>query len=260
MTRGLWDRETVAILMIAAYMPLALTWFWYEGGGAISEFLFVLLVLAVWQLAFLLVRAQAPSLSAVATALAIAMLSPEELGLLRLVLGVSFGTVLGELVFGGWGRNVVHPATVSLAFLGFGFPGFDWPEILLPVAWAAIPAALIGVATGIMSLPLILGAALVGAGGLAMGLDIAAVLPAAALVLVLLTADPVTSATTTLGRWLNGVSFALLVILFATAWTDAEPVQTAVSAALLASLAAPLFDEMAIALWRTRRRRRHGRS
>ncbi|MCV2868678.1 RnfABCDGE type electron transport complex subunit D [Defluviimonas sp. WL0002] len=259
MRRGLWDRETVAILLVAAYLPLALIWIWFEGGDAALSLLLILLILAIWQLVFLLLRAQAPSLSAVATALAIAMLAPRELGPLPLILGVSFGAVMGELVFGGWGRNVVNPSSVALAFLGFGFPGFDWPEILLPVAWAAIPAALIGITLGVMPGPVILGAALAGAGGLALGLDLGEVLPAASVVLVLLVGDPVTSAATALGRWLNGVVYALLVTLFATGWSGAAPVQIAVSAALLASLAAPLLDEAAIALWRAQRRRRHGR-
>jgi Na+-transporting NADH:ubiquinone oxidoreductase subunit B len=258
-TRGLWDRETVALFLISAHLPLALIWLWYGGAAAAQRFLFVLLILAGWQLVFLLARAQPPSLSSAATALAVAVLAPHDLGPLQLLLGVSFGAVMGELVFGGWGRNVVHPATVALAFLGFGFPAFPWPEILLPVAWAAIPSVLIGIVAGVMPGPVIFGAALVGAAGIAAGLDVAHAAPAAAVVLVLLTADPVTSAATPLGRWLNGALFGLLVLLFATSWTGAAPVQIAISAALLASLAAPLLDEAAIALWRTRRKRRHGR-
>ena len=98
------------------------------------------------------------------TALAVAMLAPEGLGVFRLVLGISFGAVMGELVFGGWGRNVVNPATVALVFLGFGFPAYPWPDFLAPVAWAAIPAALIGVATGVMPGGVVVSALLVAAG------------------------------------------------------------------------------------------------
>ncbi|SIN77007.1 RnfABCDGE type electron transport complex subunit D [Vannielia litorea] len=258
MSRGLWDRETVALLLIAACLPLAVIWLGYGGTGAALRLVSVGLVLAGWQLVFLLARAQPPSLAAAVTALAIAMLAPEELGPLRMVLGVSFGVVMGELVFGGWGRNVVHPATVALAFLGFGFPGVGWPEILLPVAWAAIPAAALGIALGVMHWPVIAGAVLTGAVTTQLGHVPAATLPAAAVALVLLVADPVTSATTPLGRWLNGGLYALMLTLFASHWAGAAPVQIAVSAALFAALAAPLLDEAAIALWRARRRRRHG--
>lgn len=259
MTRGIWTRETVVVLLLVAYLPLALFWVWFGDIQELQRLALSLLVLAIWQLVFLLARAQPVSLSAVITALAIAMLAPEGLGAFRLILGISFGAVMGELVFGGWGRNVVNPATVALSFLGFGFPGFTWPEILLPVAWAAIPAAAIGLMTGVMPAGVLLSAALGATIAVAIGVLPGFVLPAAGVVLVLLVADPVTSATTRLGRWLNGLLFLALVILFANAWHGAAPVQFAVAAALLTSLAAPVLDEVALALWYAQRRRRHGR-
>ena len=36
MTRGLWDRETVALLLIAAMMPMGLAWLWYGGADAVG--------------------------------------------------------------------------------------------------------------------------------------------------------------------------------------------------------------------------------
>ena len=261
MTRGLWDRETVALMLLAAYLPLALFWLLYGGAEALGRLGIAVLVMAVWHLIFMLARAQPPSLAALITALAVAMLAPQDLGVLRLVLGISFGVVMGELVFGGWGRNVVNPATVTLSFLGFGFPGFGWPGFDDPVIWAAIPAALIGIATGVLPFAVLAGALLVGVGvyGAGVPLDVD-VLPVAGLVLVLLVADPVTSAATNLGRWLNGFVYGGLVLLFATGWGGAAPVQIAVAAALLTSLATPLLDEIAVALWIANRRRRHGRN
>ncbi|QPM92307.1 RnfABCDGE type electron transport complex subunit D [Pseudooceanicola algae] len=259
MSRGIWTRETVVMLLLAAYLPLALFWLWYGGIEAASKLALVALVLGIWQLVFLLARAQPMSLSAGITALGIAVLAPEGLGAFRLILGISFGTVMGELVFGGWGRNVVNPATVALSFLGFGFPGLPWPEILTPVAWAAIPAAVIGMAAGVMPVGVLLGATLGVAVALGFGVLPVSVLPAAGVVLVLLVADPVTSPTTPAGRWLNGLSYAALVTLFATGWHGAAPVQIAVATALLTSLLAPAWDEGALALWYAQRRRRHGR-
>ena len=260
MTRGLWTRETVASLLLAAYLPLALFWTLSGGVAALGLFGLVALIVAGWHLAFMLLRAQPPSLAALVTALGIAMLAPEDLGLFRLGLGISFGVVMGEMVFGGWGRNVVNPATVTLAFLGFGFPTFGWPGFDAPVAWAAIPAALIGMALGVLPAAVLIGAGLLGGIAVFGGLLPDPVLYAAGIVLVLLVADPVTSAGTTPGRWINGALYAALVVLFANQWTGAAPVQIAVSAALLASLAAPLLDEAALALWIAQRRRRHGRS
>ena len=260
MRRGLWTRETVALLTLAALLPLAAFWLWQEGVTALLALALALLVIGAWHLVFLLVRAQAPSLSALVTALAIAMLAPGELSVFQTALGISFGVVMGELVFGGWGRNVVHPATVALAFLGFGFPAAPWPVLEAPLVWAAIPAALLGLAGGVMPGALILSAAGLGALAAAAGLMGEPVLSAAGVVLVLLVGDPVTSSTTTLGRVMQGALYAGLVVLFGAAWSGAAPVQIAVAAALLASLAAPLLDDIALTIWVQRRRRRHGRT
>lgn len=258
MTRGIWDRETVALLLLAALMPVALAWLWYGGAPAAGRLILALVISGIWHLIFMLARAQPPSFAGALTALAVAMLAQQELSLVQFILGVSFGSVMAELVFGGWGRNVLNPATVTLAFLGFGFPAAPWPDFLLPIAWAAIPAALLGILFGVMPGRVILGAAATLAVAWSLGAPIEADLPAAALVLVLLVADPVSSASTRFGGWLNGVAYGLFVVMFSTYWTHAAPVQLAVSAALLATLAAPLLDEIAITLWLAWRKRRHG--
>ena len=260
MNRGLWTRETVALLTLAALLPLAIFWFWFGGAAALFRFVFVLLVIALWHLVFMLLRAQPPSLSALVTALAIAMLAPRELGVFQMTLGISFGVVMGELVFGGWGRNVVNPATVTLAFLGFGFPSAPWPIFDAPLVWAAIPAGLLGLALGVMPAALLIVAVAGGAVAFATGAVSTPVLHAAGMALVLLVADPVTSSATTLGRVLQAVLYAGLVVLFGSAWLGAAPVQIAIAAAFLGSLAAPLFDDIALSLWVWRRRRIHGRT
>jgi len=109
-------------------------------------------------------------------------------------------------------------------------------------------------------LALLVVAVAAGAVASATGAVSAPVLNAAGVALVLLVADPVTSAATTLGRILNGALYAALVVFFGSAWLGAAPVQIAVAAALLASLAAPLFDDIALSLWIQRRRRLHGRT
>lgn len=258
MTRGLWDRETVALVLLASLFPLAAAWLWWGGADAAVRLALALVVSGAWHILFMLARAQPPSFGGAITALAVAMLAPEGLDLLQLVLGISFGVVMAELAFGGWGRNVLNPATVTLAFLGFGFPAAEWPEILLPVGWAAIPAAAIAATIGVISWRIVAGAGLTLAAAWYLGAAVGEVLPAAGVVLVLLVCDPVASASTRAGRWLNGVLYGLLMTLFAVQWQDGAPVQLAVSAALFASLAAPVFDELAIELWLARRRRRHG--
>ena len=258
MTRGLWDREMVALVLLAAVMPMALAWLWYGGSAAMGRLVLTLFLSGFWHLVFMLARAQPPSFAGALTALAVAMLAPADLSLFQMVLGISFGAVMAELVMGGWGRNVLHPATVTLAFLGFGFPAAAWPDLPLPLAWAAIPAALIGMVAGVMPARIVLAAALVGAAAVWAGLPVGPVLPAAGIVLVLLVGDPVASASTRLGGWLCGLLYGGLMILFALQWQQAAPLQMAVSAALLVSLAAPLLDEIAISAWLAGRKRRHG--
>jgi Na+-transporting NADH:ubiquinone oxidoreductase subunit B len=258
MRRGLWDREIVALFLLLAMMPMLLAWLGYGRVDALQRLVFTLVISGLWHLIFMLVRAQPPSFAGALTGVAVAMLAPQDLSLGQLILGISFGSVMAELVFGGWGRNVLNPATVTLAFLGFGFPTAPWHEFAPPVAWAAIPALAMGVFFGVMSGRMVLGALAVLAVALWAGFAAGAVLPTAAIVFALLVTDPVASASTRLGGWLNGAVYAGLVLLFATGWHDAAPAQIAISAALLTSLTAPLLDEIALAFWVARRRRRHG--
>lgn len=258
MRRGLWDREMVALLLLLAMMPMTLAWLWFGGVEALGRLILTLLVSGLWHMIFMLARAQPPSFAGALTGVAVAMLAPQDLSLLQLILGISFGSVMAELVFGGWGRNVLNPAAVTLAFLGFGFSAAPWPDFVPPVAWAALPALAMGIVFGVMSALLIFGAiAVLGIASIA-GVPLVPVLPAAGIVLALLVSDPVASAATRFGGWLNGALYGALIVLFATGWQGAAPMHVAVSAALLASLAAPLLDETAIALWTARRRKRHG--
>ncbi|MCA0921271.1 RnfABCDGE type electron transport complex subunit D [Pseudooceanicola nanhaiensis] len=258
MNRGLWDRETVAALLLISALPLAVTWLALDGPFGLLRLAVFLVVAGVWHLVWMLARAQPPSLAGALTALALAVLAPEDLGPVALLLSTTFGVVAAELTFGGWGRNVLNPATVTLAFMGFGFPAAPWPDLAIQVGWASWAMLAMGLALGVLPGPVVLGA--LGTLGLAAltGAPVWAAMPAVCAGLALLVADPVASATTPLGRWLNGALYGGLCTLFLAFWQDAAPVQIAVSSALLASLAAPLFDEISIALWLRRRNRRHG--
>ncbi|MGR3362569.1 MAG: RnfABCDGE type electron transport complex subunit D [Maritimibacter harenae] len=260
MIKGLWTRETVALFLLLALLPLAVTWITAERWDGVVRLLVTLVIVYAWQLAFMLLRAQPPSLAGVITALAIAMLAPTAPGPFAYVLGVSFGVVIGELVFGGWGRNILHPATVAIAFLGFGYPAAPWPELPITATWGALAALGIGVAFGLVSIRLVAGAAIaLGLAALA-GLPVADpfIAPAILVTFTLLTCDPVTSAATQLGRWAQGLLYGGLIALFLSLWTGAATVQLALSAALIANLTAPLLDELALLAWHARRRRRLG--
>ena len=254
MIRGIWNRETVALILLAAALPVAAAWLWDGGVAGAARLVFAVVLGGLWQALFTIVRAQPPSAAGAVSALAMAMLAP-EVGPLQLALGVSFGFVFGELVFGGWGRSVLSPAVVAIMFLGFGFPTAAWPHLPVQVGWATVPAAALLLAFGILPWRTLAGAliVLVAAGG--PGLDL--LTSAVAFALVFLVCDPAIGASTPLGRWLYGGLFGALAALFAMMW-EAPQVQIAGSAALLASLGAPLLDEIAIAIWRAVRRYRHG--
>jgi len=255
MIRGIWDRETVALLLLCAMLPIAVTWLLAEGWGGAARRVLVTLCIGIWQLVWMLVRAQPPSVAGLVTSLAIVILAPESLSALQLVLGVSLGIVFGELAFGGWGRNILNPATVTLAFLGFGFPAAPWADLPIQLGWAAIPAALFAAWFGVASWRLLLGAGLVFAAAAYVDSGVLELWLAVLVVLVLLVADPVASASTPVGGWVNGAVYAGLVVLFHATWQGSADVQMAISAALLVSIAVPLVDEIVLSLWVARRRR-----
>lgn len=254
MIRGIWSRETVAMILLTAALPVAVVWLWDQGVPGAARLAFVMIIGGLWQALFTIIRAQPPSAAGAVSALAMAMLAP-EVGPLQFALGVSFGFVFGELVFGGWGRSVLSPAVVAIMFLGFGFPAAHWPALPVQIGWAAIPAAALLLAFGIMPWRALAGALIVlFAGG---GFDLDLVTSAVAFTLVFLVCDPAISASTPIGRWLYGALYGALIALFAALWETAQ-VQIAVSAALLVSLSAPLIDEIAIAIWCAIRRYRLG--
>lgn len=252
--RGIWTRETVSLLLIAAAIPVAVTWLVAEGMSGGGRLLAALVIGGLWQALFTIIRAQAPSPAGLVSALAMAIMVP-EVGPLQFVMGISFGFVFGELIFGGWGRSVLNPAVVAAMFLGFAFPTADWPPLAIQVGWAVIPAAALLLFFGVLPWRVLAGAliVLVVAGGF--GLDL--VTTAVGVALVFFVCDPATAPTMPLARWLHGILYGALVALFSASW-DTSPVQIAVSAALLSSLAAPLLDEIATSVWLAVRRYRHG--
>ncbi|SCY97415.1 RnfABCDGE type electron transport complex subunit D [Microvirga guangxiensis] len=254
MIRGIWTRETVALLIVASALPVAVAWLWEEGITGAGRLVFALILGGLWQTLFTIVRAQAPSPAGLVSALAMAMVVP-EVGPWQIALGISFGFVFGELIFGGWGRSVLNPAVVAAMFLGFGFPTAEWPLLAVQVGWAVIPAAALLLVFGVMPWRVLAAAliVLVVAGGFSLDL----VTTGVSFALVFFVCDPATAPSMPLGRWLHGALFGVLIAVFAAIW-DTSQVQIAVSAAFLSSLAAPLLDEIATAIWLAARRYRHG--
>lgn len=259
---GKWNGLLImAVTVLALLPPLAATI--YDRGLAVLAGLALAAAVALlWQLVFERVRGRAHQWSWAATAIVFVVLTPAEVPLWQQALAVSFGVVLGEQVFGGWGRNFLNPAAVAVAFLLFSFPASAaGPEsMVLAIASAVSGVALL--AARLASWRIIVGFAIAGTAAslVATGsLDVNWIAGGyVVFALVFLVSDPVSAASTNAGRWAHGAMAGGLMIMLGQAGTGPGSVNAAVFAALLASLFAPLVDRIVIEIHVWRRNRRHG--
>jgi len=251
-----WGRSSLPALAGLIPPVAALT---LAEGPALWLRLCVLAIVTVgWQLVFARLRRQPIDPHGLVTAALVALAVPAGAPLWQLLLGISFGVVIGEQVFGGRGRSFLHPAVVTLAFLMFSFTDQDYragPELGW---WTVLPALLLLLVAGQVSWRLLAAAAaalvlLLAVQGAAEPWTV--LLDGAVLmVLVFLAADPVASAATNPGRWIYGALVGALAGLFGQVGAIFG---STVFAILLASIFAPLIDQLVIALhgrWREGRR------
>lgn len=261
MIRGVWSRDTVGWVIAAALLPTLAVLLLQDGLAAALRVGVALAVVAAWQGVFRVTAGMPMSPTALVSAVAVGVLAPGDLALWQLVLAVSFGTVLGELVFGGWGRNFLSGAVVTLAFVYISFPDVGHAPAGPMVALACLPAALMLLATGILPwrVPVAAVTALA-ATALLLGIDLAALagLGGVAFGLVFLLGDPVASPSTPAGRVVYGALGGALTALLGPGFGGVGAPQAVVFATLLASVFAPLIDHAVIAHWAWRRSARHG--
>lgn len=228
-----------------------------EAGLVAGRFALLFLVILGWQMAFRKLRGQPFGPEGLVSAVLLALLTPAEAPYWQLAVGASFGIVLGELVFGGRGRNIVHPVVAALAFLMFSFGDQYRADPEIPV-WTLAPALVLLVLSGQVAWRILVSATaviLLAAWGAGMN-EAWALLSSGAIAaaLVYLAADPVASAETNTGRIVYGALTGLLAVLFA----QAGPIFGAsVFAILVASIFAPLIDQCVIMVHVRLRGRRH---
>ncbi len=247
---------------IAALPPLAVLLL--DGGTTVSVVLAAALVVALgWDYLFAALRHRTIIPTGLTTAVIFTLFAPADMPLWHLVVVVSLGCVIGELVFGGRGFAFLSPATVALALLLLSLPDATLRAPSAAMALACLPGAALLLGTGLLSLRVAAGFAL--ALGVAVGVTDAAgavpVLIACSAALVFLVCDPTTGAVTPLGRIAHGVLAGGLVWVFslgAPGTPGAPGPDALVFAALLGSLFAPLLDHIAITIAARRRRPRHG--
>lgn len=243
--------------LLGLVVPLAAV-FGLEAGLVAGRLALLFAVILGWQAAFLRLRGQPFGPEGLVCALLLAILTPADAPYWQLVLGASFGFVLGELVFGGRGRNIVHPAIAALAFLMFSFTGEGYragPE--LPV-WTLAPALAVLLLSGQASWRVLVPAvAVLGICHVLGAADALALLSSGAILaaFLFLAADPVASPSTNAGRIVHGALTAALAVLFTQA---GEAFGATVFSILVMSIFAPLIDQCAIMLHARARERRHG--
>lgn len=210
----------------------------------------------VWEAVFALLRRKSLSAHGLTTAMIVTVFAPADLLLWQLSIAVTLGVVLGELVFGGRGFGFLSAAAASLALLSISFPGLALSEPTLAVAAAGLPGAALLMAAGLLSWKIVVA---VPAGIVLVGLAAGATLDPVAFVigltfgLAFLIGDPIAAASTGPGRWAYGLLAGGLVALFG---GPSDPAAI-VSAAVLASVFAPLIDHLAVLASARTARRRH---
>jgi Na+-transporting NADH:ubiquinone oxidoreductase subunit B len=260
--RGLWNANRVTLAFIIGLLsPLGQAL--YAAGPALLPGLAAALAAALgFEAIFARWRGRPFTAGGVVTAITVVVMLPPAVSPWQIALGVAFGVVLGEQIFGGRGRNFLNPAVVALAFLIFSFPDGGFAKGGL-VGWAScVPGAILLMVAGLVSWRIIAAAlvGLIGATYAAGGGFVPGDLLAGGFVfgLIFLACDPVTSAATNTGRWLYGLIIGVLVTVAGSGGPAA--VDSVIFAILVGGIFAPLIDQGVIGLNAFLRRRRYGQA
>ena len=88
----------------------------------------------LWEQLFASARRRPRTPGVLLFALLFSLSLPPSIPLWQVALGASFGVVVGKEIFGGTGRNFVHPVLVGLAFLYAAYP----QEMLGHASWTVV--------------------------------------------------------------------------------------------------------------------------
>jgi Na+-transporting NADH:ubiquinone oxidoreductase subunit B len=87
-----------------------------------------------WEVVFALVRRHPVSEGFLVTSLLFPLILPPNIPYWQVVIGISFGVVIGKEVFGGVGMNILNPALTARVFLYFAYPA----QISGDAVWVAV--------------------------------------------------------------------------------------------------------------------------
>ncbi|MEO0916670.1 MAG: RnfABCDGE type electron transport complex subunit D [Pseudomonadota bacterium] len=227
--------------------------------GEALVFMVAVLTALLWEMLFAGLRKSSFSAHGLTTALIVTLFCAPETALWQIAVAISLGVVLGELIFGGRGFGFVSAAALSLSLLIIAFPDVALRTPTPQMAALVVPGLVLLFVAGLVSVTILAGiglgvAVLLVATGQA--IEPLAIAIAMSVGAVFLIADPIAASVTPVGRWLYGVLAGVLVVVF-----SPEGVITPdaiVAAALLASVFAPLIDQVAILIHTHLRRVQHG--
>lgn len=248
------DARPMTLVQTLALLPPGAVALWVSPGLA-AVLVSALVTALAWEAAFALLRGHAITAHGITTALIVTLFCPPEIAGWQIAVAVTLGVVFGELVFGGRGFGFVSPAALALATLIVAFPDVALRGPTPLMAALVLPGLAVLIGTGRV-FPTVLVGAVLGALALLMLTDHPVMPLAHAVALsvgaVFLIADPAAGSVTAAGRWAYGALAGGLAILFS---PGAEILPEAVvSAALLASVFAPLLDYLAVLIPLPRRR------
>ena len=88
----------------------------------------------IWEVVFAVKRGHEINEGFFVTSILFSLIVPATIPLWQVVLGISFGVVIGKEIFGGTGKNFLNPALTGRAFLFFAYPA----EISGDFVWTAV--------------------------------------------------------------------------------------------------------------------------
>lgn len=248
-------RNPVAI-GLSLLLPLAVL-FKTTGLLLIHHLLISIALTTFWQIIFARNRGQRPGLDLVTTGLLFALLLPEGFSGVQLMLGISFGVVVGEQLYGGRGYSFLHPVIAGLAFLLYSFPSTEPAINNLWLSAALIPGLVLLLVCRVIDWRSLTGLLIaVFIIHLALTRDLPITLPSSVVLagVLLTTLDPTIGTSTQQGRWWYGALVGALMVFID---TSLQSIHAIVFASLLGSIAAPLIDWLVIRFKTQRSRTRH---
>ncbi len=231
----------MAFVLAAMLLPVVVADFLSRGLSL--HLLVALATVAFWQTVFRVKQGIPFTASGAVIAVSFMLFAAGELALWQIALSVTFGVVLTELLFGGWGRNFLSAAVAAPAFAYLSFPDIVHPAPVLLVALGAGLSGILLLALGLIAWRILFAAGLTTAVLFLAGLVPQEALGALLFAAVFLLGDPVAAASTHLGRLVYGALGAGLAGLFL-ASGFAVP-QATIYAVFLAQIFAPLLDQAA---------------